>query len=72
MGGGALGGVGGVVSKPDKPYAAGRTASGWLKWRRRHTLEAAVIGVTQYPGGPDIRPGPAPYRQAGAGCARWV
>ncbi|CAM5519271.1 MULTISPECIES: ATP-dependent DNA ligase [Streptomyces] len=43
---GALGGVEGVVSKPDRPYAAGRTASGWLKWRKRHTLDVAVLGVT--------------------------
>lgn len=43
---GALGGVEGVVSKPDRPYAASRTASGWLKWRKRHTLDVAVLGVT--------------------------
>ncbi|RSO03358.1 hypothetical protein DMH18_37760 [Streptomyces sp. WAC 06783] len=33
------------MSKPDWPDAAGRTASGWLKWRRRHTLDVAVLGV---------------------------
>ncbi|MFD5794857.1 hypothetical protein ACFWIO_15165 [Streptomyces diastatochromogenes] len=27
------------------PYAAG-LASGWVKWRQRHTTEAVVIGVT--------------------------
>ncbi|MEU7158915.1 ATP-dependent DNA ligase [Streptomyces chrestomyceticus] len=43
---GALGGVEGIVSKPDKPYTAGRAGSGWLKWRRRHTLDVAVLGVT--------------------------
>ncbi|CAM5503498.1 MULTISPECIES: hypothetical protein [Streptomyces] len=43
---GALGGVEGIVYKPERPYAAGRTASGWLKWKRRHTLDIAVLGVT--------------------------
>lgn len=43
---GALGGVEGLVCKrADGRYAAG-LASGWVKWRRRHTTEAVVIGVT--------------------------
>ncbi|MFJ6798920.1 hypothetical protein [Streptomyces sp. NPDC091268] len=42
---GALGGVEGVVMKPSRPYIAGRQ-SGWLKWRRMHTSEAAVLGVS--------------------------
>ncbi|MFF9768539.1 hypothetical protein ACF1GT_18320 [Streptomyces sp. NPDC014636] len=43
---GALGGVEGLVAKPeDLAYGAGRTASGWLKWRRRHTTSAVVVGV---------------------------
>ncbi|MEU0940929.1 ATP-dependent DNA ligase [Embleya sp. NPDC005971] len=41
------GGIEGCVSKPlDSPYRAGRTASGWLKYRASHTTEAIVIGVT--------------------------
>jgi ATP-dependent DNA ligase len=44
---GALGGVEGLVCKPDVPYRAGRAASGWLKWRQRHSTEALVIGVTR-------------------------
>jgi len=45
---GAFGaGIEGIVSKPlDGTYRAGRTASGWLKWRATHTTEAIVIGVT--------------------------
>lgn len=42
---GALGGVEGVVMKPNRPYIAGRQ-SGWLKWRRMHTSEAVVLGVS--------------------------
>ncbi|MFK0022856.1 hypothetical protein [Streptomyces sp. NPDC090798] len=42
---GALGGVEGVVMKPNRPYVAGR-GSGWLKWRQMHTSEAAVLGVS--------------------------
>ncbi|TGA97451.1 hypothetical protein [Streptomyces sp. MZ04] len=42
---GALGAVEGLVGKPDRPYGAGH-AAGWLKWRRRHTSEAVVLGVT--------------------------
>ncbi|MGW1170581.1 ATP-dependent DNA ligase [Streptomyces sp. NPDC002550] len=43
---GALAGVEGLVGKrTDAPYAAG-LASGWVKWRERHTTEAVVIGVT--------------------------
>jgi bifunctional non-homologous end joining protein LigD len=43
---GALAGVEGLVGKRnDAPYAAG-LASGWVKWRERHTTEAVVIGVT--------------------------
>ncbi|MDO0930768.1 hypothetical protein QQY66_03390 [Streptomyces sp. DG2A-72] len=43
---GALAGVEGLVGKKtDAPYAAG-LASGWVKWRERHTTEAVVIGVT--------------------------
>ncbi|MGN9821557.1 ATP-dependent DNA ligase [Streptomyces sp. SD11] len=42
---GALGGVEGLVVKPNLPYVAGRS-SGWLKWRRMHTSEAAVLGVS--------------------------
>ncbi|WP_328373626.1 ATP-dependent DNA ligase (plasmid) [Streptomyces sp. NBC_00445] len=43
---GALAGVEGLVGKRvDAPYAAGH-ASGWVKWRQRHTTEAVVIGVT--------------------------
>jgi ATP-dependent DNA ligase len=43
---GSLGGVEGLVGKRrNAPYAAG-LASGWVKWRQRHTTEAVVIGVT--------------------------
>ncbi|WP_327749762.1 ATP-dependent DNA ligase [Streptomyces europaeiscabiei] len=43
---GALAGVEGLVGKrTNAPYAAG-LASGWVKWRERHTTEAVVIGVT--------------------------
>ncbi|MEU5900332.1 ATP-dependent DNA ligase [Streptomyces venezuelae] len=42
---GALEGVEGLVGKPDRPYSAG-LASGWLKWRRRHTSDAIVLGVS--------------------------
>lgn len=42
---GALGGVEGIVMKPDRPYAAG-LASGWLKWRQTHSTEAVVLGVS--------------------------
>lgn len=43
---GALAGVEGLVGKrTGAPYAAG-LASGWVKWRQRHTTEAVVIGVT--------------------------
>ncbi|MEV1042950.1 ATP-dependent DNA ligase [Streptomyces sp. NPDC050204] len=43
---GALGGVEGAMGKrADGRYVAGRS-SGWVKWRRRHTVEAVVIGVT--------------------------
>jgi ATP-dependent DNA ligase len=42
---GRLGGVEGLVAKPDISYGAGRTASGWLKWRRTHTTSAIVVGV---------------------------
>ncbi|WP_151484881.1 hypothetical protein [Streptomyces albicerus] len=42
---GALGGVEGLVMKPNLPYVAGR-GSGWLKWRRMHSSEAAVLGVS--------------------------
>ncbi|MGW7824856.1 hypothetical protein ACWGLF_44090 [Streptomyces puniciscabiei] len=43
---GALAGVEGLVGKQTGgPYAAG-LASGWVKWRERHTTEAVVIGVT--------------------------
>ncbi|MFB7836142.1 hypothetical protein [Streptomyces sp. NPDC056056] len=42
---GALGGVEGLVLKPDRPYAAG-LASGWLKWRQTHSTEAVVLGVS--------------------------
>lgn len=42
---GGLGGVEGVVMKPNLPYVPGR-GSGWLKWRRIHTSEAAVLGVS--------------------------
>ncbi|WP_308289605.1 ATP-dependent DNA ligase [Streptomyces muensis] len=42
---GALSGVEGLVAKPSGRYAEG-LRSGWLKWRRRHTTEAVVIGVT--------------------------
>ncbi|MGW0720201.1 ATP-dependent DNA ligase [Streptomyces sp. NPDC002778] len=43
---GALAGVEGLVGKwTDAPYAAG-LASGWVKWRERHTTEAVIIGVT--------------------------
>lgn len=31
--------------KPNLPYVAGR-GSGWLKWRRMHSSEAAVLGVS--------------------------
>ncbi|MDX3643958.1 ATP-dependent DNA ligase [Streptomyces sp. MB09-02B] len=42
---GALAGVEGLVGKRTlAPYAAG-FASGWVKWRERHTTEAVVIGV---------------------------
>ncbi|MFK8843645.1 hypothetical protein [Streptomyces sp. Ac-502] len=34
------------MSKPDRPYAAGRTASGRPERGRRHTLDAAVPAVT--------------------------
>ncbi|MFD6465364.1 ATP-dependent DNA ligase [Streptomyces goshikiensis] len=37
--------VEGVVMKPDRAYAAGH-ASGWEKWRRMHTSEAVVLGVS--------------------------
>ncbi|MFJ3310757.1 hypothetical protein ACIPSA_49030 [Streptomyces sp. NPDC086549] len=43
---GALAGVEGLVGKrTDAPCVAG-LASGWVKWRQRHTTEAVVIGVT--------------------------
>ncbi|WP_260327397.1 ATP-dependent DNA ligase [Streptomyces sp. TLI_185] len=43
---GALAGVEGLVGKrTDAPYAAD-LASGWVKWRQRHTTEAVIIGVT--------------------------
>ncbi|MFG3157117.1 ATP-dependent DNA ligase [Streptomyces sp. NPDC048219] len=43
---GALAGVEGLVGKPARaPYTAGQ-ASGWVKWRSRHTTEAVVMGVT--------------------------
>ncbi|MER5302233.1 ATP-dependent DNA ligase [Streptomyces lasiicapitis] len=42
---GALDGVEGLVGKTNGPYVAGR-ASGWVKWRQRHSTEAIVIGVT--------------------------
>ncbi|WP_329374743.1 hypothetical protein [Streptomyces sp. NBC_01483] len=42
---GGLGGVEGVVTKPGLPYVPG-CGSGWLKWRRMHTSEAAVLGVS--------------------------
>ncbi|MER5820737.1 hypothetical protein ABT086_00025 [Streptomyces mirabilis] len=42
---GALGGVEGLVMKPNLPYVAGR-ASGWLKWRQMNSSEAAVLGVS--------------------------
>ncbi len=38
-------GVEGVVLKPNTPYRGGE-ASGWLKWRRRHTVDLIVVGVT--------------------------
>ncbi len=68
---GALGGAEGIVCKPDRPYAAGRTASGWLKWRQRHSLETAVIGVTGPPRPARHSSWVCPAR-AGAGCVRWV
>ncbi|MGW7067131.1 ATP-dependent DNA ligase [Streptomyces sp. NPDC054855] len=37
--------VGGRPGGPNLPYIAGRS-SGWLKWRRTHTSEAAVLGVS--------------------------
>lgn len=44
---GALGGVEGLVFKPEGArYVAGRTGSGWLKWRERHTTEAVILGVS--------------------------
>ena len=44
---GALGGVEGIVAKPrSSRYVGGRGGSGWVKWRQRHTVEAAVIGVS--------------------------
>ncbi|MFE4206105.1 hypothetical protein ACFRSX_32695 [Streptomyces goshikiensis] len=42
---GGLSGVEGLVMKPNLPYVAGR-GSGWLKWRRLHTSEAAVMGIS--------------------------
>ncbi|WP_215450157.1 ATP-dependent DNA ligase [Streptomyces sp. ATCC 21386] len=43
---GALAGVEGLVGKRTlAPYVAG-LASGWVKWRERHTTEAVVLGVT--------------------------
>ncbi|MEV2255938.1 hypothetical protein AB0I94_36190 [Streptomyces sp. NPDC050147] len=42
---GSLGGIEGLVAKPNLPYIAGRS-SGWLKWRRTHTSEAAVLGIS--------------------------
>lgn len=40
------GGVEGVVAKPaDRPYLP-RYGSGWTKWRRRHTTDAVVVGIT--------------------------
>ena len=44
---GALGGVEGSVAKPrSSRYMGGRGRSGWVKWRQRHSIGAAVIGVT--------------------------
>ncbi|MFD8781266.1 hypothetical protein [Kitasatospora sp. NPDC059599] len=43
---GALGGaIEGVVAKPTNPYLP-RYGSGWTKWRRRHTTEAVITGIT--------------------------
>ncbi|MGF1427096.1 hypothetical protein ACQRUO_11430 [Kitasatospora sp. LaBMicrA B282] len=38
-------GVEGAVLKPDAAYRPGR-AGGWLKWRRTHTIDLIVTGVT--------------------------
>ncbi|WP_051813072.1 hypothetical protein [Kitasatospora sp. MBT63] len=40
------GGVEGAVAKPaDQPYLP-RYGSNWTKWRRRHTTDAVVVGIT--------------------------
>ncbi|MFI8459145.1 hypothetical protein [Kitasatospora sp. NPDC085464] len=44
--GGLGGGVEGLVVKPDLPYRENHR-SGWQKWRRTHTVEAVIVGVTQ-------------------------
>ncbi|WP_158835087.1 hypothetical protein [Streptomyces sp. NRRL S-350] len=44
--GGLGGGIEGLVVKPDLPYREGRR-SAWQKWRRTHTVEAVIVGVTQ-------------------------
>ncbi|CAL9636511.1 DNA ligase C (plasmid) [Streptomyces sp. enrichment culture] len=51
---GALAGVEGIVGKPVRGRYTDGLRSGWVKWRRRHTTEAVVIGVT----------GTTPARQA--------
>lgn len=43
---GALVGVEGLVGKRSSAAYAAGLASGWVKWRRRHTTVAVVIGVT--------------------------
>ncbi|MFJ1708736.1 ATP-dependent DNA ligase [Kitasatospora sp. NPDC088346] len=44
--GGLGGGVEGIVAKPtDRPYLP-RYSSNWAKWRRRHTTDAVVVGIT--------------------------
>ncbi|MFZ3475283.1 hypothetical protein ACODT3_42745 [Streptomyces sp. 4.24] len=43
---GALSGVEGVVGKPAGGRYVDGLRSGWVKWRKRHTTEAVVIGVT--------------------------
>jgi ATP-dependent DNA ligase len=39
-------GVEGAVLKPDAAYRPGRASGGWLKWRRTHTVDLIVTGVT--------------------------
>lgn len=43
---GALAGVEGLVGKLSGGRYADGLRSGWVKWRKRHTTEAVVIGVT--------------------------